>query len=387
MALLTAGLTRDPAAWKRYRGGTAGRLWVQQAGGDFTRLLAELNGHFASPMLVGGRLAFLSDHEGVGNLYSCALDGTGLRRHTDHDVFYARHATTDGTRIVYQNAGDLYLLDGLDDEGRKLDVTLGSPPRGRQPYQVNAGRRLHDLAVDATGRASAVEIQGSVHWVTHRDGPARQLSTGLSAGRPRVLGKDRVVWVFDDGERQGLEIGPIGGGETPPDRRGEAGRGRRSGRRARRDHDRGGHQGRAAAAWWTSPPARSPSWPRPRARSTGPTWSPGLRLAGLVAAGGARRSAGSGWPGMADRVVADVTDGRFVDIRPVFTADGYLAFLSRAQLRPRLRRALLRPVLPVRLPPVSGAAGRGHAVAVRAAAPRAGRQGAPRRPTRFRRGR
>lgn len=49
-------------------------------------------------------IAFLSDHQGVGNLYSCLTDGTDLRRHTDHDAFYARHASSDGTRVVYQCA-------------------------------------------------------------------------------------------------------------------------------------------------------------------------------------------------------------------------------------------------------------------------------------------
>jgi tricorn protease-like protein len=44
----------------------------------------------------------------VGNLYSIRPDGSDMQRHTDHDEFYARHAQTDGKRIVYQ-CGAAYL--------------------------------------------------------------------------------------------------------------------------------------------------------------------------------------------------------------------------------------------------------------------------------------
>jgi tricorn protease len=86
--LLTGTPPHEPAAWKRYRGGAMGRLWLH---GE--RLLKDIDGHLACPMFVGDRIAFLSDHEGVGNLYSCAHDGSDLRRHTDHDAFYARAAS------------------------------------------------------------------------------------------------------------------------------------------------------------------------------------------------------------------------------------------------------------------------------------------------------
>ncbi len=146
IALLTSSY-QDPAFWKRYRGGTSGRLWVaEQAAADsqpaFRRLLADLRGQFFNPMLAGGRFAFLSDFEGIGNVYSCALDGTDLRRHTDHDATYARNASTDGTRIVYQNGGDIWLIPDLsaDSEPVRLDVTLGAPGV-RQGHEAGLGRR------------------------------------------------------------------------------------------------------------------------------------------------------------------------------------------------------------------------------------------------------
>jgi tricorn protease len=135
--VLGTGRWRDPAQWKRYRGGTAGRLWIDVEGtGAFVRFLPHLDGQLTAPMWVGERVAFLSDHEGYGNVYSARPDGSDLRRHADHGDFYARGASSDGTRVVYHSAGDLWLLEDLSDaqdaQPRRLDLRLAGarvPPR------------------------------------------------------------------------------------------------------------------------------------------------------------------------------------------------------------------------------------------------------------------
>ena len=114
--------TADPARWKRYRGGTAGHLWIDAAGTGQYRRMTELKGNITSPMWVGGRIYHLSDVEGIGNLYSCLPDGSGLRRHTHHEDFYARHAQTDGTRIVYQCGAELWLYEPATDTPTRVDV-------------------------------------------------------------------------------------------------------------------------------------------------------------------------------------------------------------------------------------------------------------------------
>ncbi len=215
-ALLTGSVGGEPAFWKRYRGGRAGKLWV--ATGDdplFTRVLADLGGQLASPMLIGGRLFFLSDHEGTGNIYSCALDGTGLARHTDHDGAYARNPSTDGHRIVYHVAGDLWMLDGPDAGApHRIDIALGAPAAARAPRLISAADHLGDLDCDRTGQASVVEVRGTVHWLTHKDGPARALHVDPDARArlPRVLGETgKVVWVTDAAGPDALEIASVTG--------------------------------------------------------------------------------------------------------------------------------------------------------------------------------
>src|SRR5690349_9175612 len=215
-ALLTGSVAHEPAFWKRYRGGTRGRLWTA-TGTDplFTRVLGGLDGQLAGPMLIGGRLFFLSDHEGTGNIYSCGLDGSDVRRHTDHDGMYARNPATDGQRIVYHVAGDIWILDSPEAaEPRKLEVTLGSPAPARAPRLVSARDHLGSLDCDQAGQASVVEVRGTVHWLTHRDGPARALHVDPAARArlPRVLGDTgQAVWVTDADGADALEIGSVTG--------------------------------------------------------------------------------------------------------------------------------------------------------------------------------
>jgi Tol biopolymer transport system component len=63
-----------------------------------------VNGNPSRPLWVAMRIYFLSDHEGIANLYSCTSHGEELRRHTDHEEFYVRGAATDGRRIVYMKS-------------------------------------------------------------------------------------------------------------------------------------------------------------------------------------------------------------------------------------------------------------------------------------------
>jgi len=352
----------DIAFWKRYRGGTAGRLWVGPAGAvvsaharrdapvpgqPFRRLLADLPGQFGSPMIVGGRLAFLSDHEGTGNIYSCALDGTDLRRHTDHDGWYARQASTDGQRVVYACGGELWLLADLDTaEPVRLEILLGSPAPGRAPRLVSADDHVGSLSVDSAGTASAVEVRGTVHWLTHRDGPARALSVvpGARARYPQVLGDDGlVVWATDAGGTDALEIG--GGSEqVAAPRRLAAGQvGRVSGLAAAPDGSAvaaAAHDGRLLLVDVASGGVRELA-ASGNGRVTGMAWSPDS--AWLAWSEPAAQPGGMGELSLrrlrlariAGGEVVDVTDGRFSDADPVFSHDGkYLAFLSRRSFDP-----------------------------------------------------
>ncbi|MDP9222482.1 MAG: hypothetical protein M3P18_01235 [Actinomycetota bacterium] len=54
---------RVPAWWKRYRGGTAAKLWIDRTdSGEFERLLPDHTASLVHPIFAGDRLLVVSDH-------------------------------------------------------------------------------------------------------------------------------------------------------------------------------------------------------------------------------------------------------------------------------------------------------------------------------------
>lgn len=191
--------TADPARWKRYRGGTAGRLWVDADGSGEFRPLA-LPGNPTCPMWIGARLWFLGDHEGVGNLYSCAVDGSDLQRHTDHAQHYARHAASDGRRIVYQCAAELWLFDPAAGQAQRIALQVPAARMQATARAIDASAHLgamhlhpqgHSLALELRGKLVSFALwEGAVQQHGQADGARYRHGQWLADGRTLVVVSD-----------------------------------------------------------------------------------------------------------------------------------------------------------------------------------------------------
>ena len=199
-----------------------------------------------------------------------------------------------------------------------------------------------------------VEVRGTVHWLTHKDGPARALHVDPAARArlPQVLGDTgQVVWVTDAAGDDALEIDSvIDEPETETVRLAEGLIGNVLSLAASPDGATvaaAAHDGRLLAVDVTSGQVTELAASHDGAIN-GLAWSPDsawlawsqpgtpplrrIRMARI-----ARPAGGSGGvvpPGQ-HREVINVTDGRFTDTDPVFSLDGlYLAFISRRSFDP-----------------------------------------------------
>lgn len=184
----------EPARWKRYRGGKTGRLWCDPSGNNQFQLLIQMKSNLASPCWIGERIYFISDHEGIGNIYSCTPAGEDLSRHTTHDDFYVRNLNSDGARIVYHAGGDLYLFDPATNASQRVDITLPSTRTQRSRKFVSPGRHLDTYALHPQGFATAITTRGKAFSMANWEGPV------LQHGEPDGVRYRHLNWL-NDGKR------------------------------------------------------------------------------------------------------------------------------------------------------------------------------------------
>ncbi len=210
--------TGDPARWKRYRGGTAGEIWIDEKGSGNFHKLVDLKGNLANPMWIGERVYFISDHEGVGNIYSCLPNGEDVRKHTNHEEFYARNASTDGHRIVYHAGADIYIFDPENGKNFKVQVVYRSPVIQRSRKFVDAEKYLEDYSLSQEGKSLAIVTRGKSFTFYNWEGPVirQNFDNGVRHRLSRWLSdQKRIVLVSDEGGEDHLEIHWVDGTKEP----------------------------------------------------------------------------------------------------------------------------------------------------------------------------
>ena len=243
VALSTPG-SRPPAHWKRYRGGSAPRLWLDPGGdGSWVQLLSDEPASLVDPMWVGDRLVFVSDR--AANIPGTAAEASeqanlwvfdeGLPDASSEprqltfqgpEEGYARDAATDGRRVVWHSRGKIMLLEDLS--GDPHEIELSTPGAEPEAFQAKSTKNLSRPSPDHGGDSSLVAWRGNGYWLTHREGPARALfaESGVRVRQPAMLGRSGYgVFATDAEGEDSLEIHHLTGGE--PSRRvatGELGR-------------------------------------------------------------------------------------------------------------------------------------------------------------------
>ena len=165
-------LPKQGSSTKRYEGGWIENLWRYTAGEpEAVALATDFKGTSRNPMWWQGRVFFVSDRDGIMNLWSMAPDGTDLKPVTHHTGFDVQTASLQGGRIVYARAGDLHLHDLTTGADTVLNVTLSSDlDQQRERWVKRPLDFLTSARLSPTGDRLALTARGQVFVATSEPG-------------------------------------------------------------------------------------------------------------------------------------------------------------------------------------------------------------------------
>lgn len=152
--------TQWQPAWKRYRGGQATPIWIANLADSHVTKVPRDGSNDRLPIWVGDTVYFLSDCNGPFTLFADDLK-TGTVREVVHnpDGFDVRYASAGPGAIVYEQLGELHLLDLASGKTHLVPVTIADLPQVRPRFEkVQADQVLH-AAVSPTGKRVLLEVR------------------------------------------------------------------------------------------------------------------------------------------------------------------------------------------------------------------------------------
>ncbi len=169
---------RQPSSTKRYKGGTAESIWRYTAGdAEAVDLTADWPGTSNTPMVWNGRVYFLSDRDGVMNVYSMDPQGHDLRELTHQREFDVQSASLSDGHIVYQCGADLWLLDLATGKDAVIPITLVSDFDQLRDHWVEKPLQYLTAAhIAPDGSAAVFTARGEVFTLSPRGGRIVQVA-------------------------------------------------------------------------------------------------------------------------------------------------------------------------------------------------------------------
>ena len=209
-------LFRDFRTWKRYQGGWAQDLYLFDLDSNRAEQITDHIRTDRDPMWIGDDVYFVSDRDGVLNLYRYDTGTAKTQRVTSEKTWDVRWPASDSTgRIVYELNGELSVYDVATGKSRRVSIEVPSDGVARRPRRVSADGNIEGYALSPQGRRAVFSARGDIFTVPAEKGPTRNLTKSSDAhDRLPAWSPDgrKIAFVSDQsGEEQVHVVDQTGG--------------------------------------------------------------------------------------------------------------------------------------------------------------------------------
>ena len=267
---------------RNYRGGQNRPIWIVDLKTYDLVTPPWTDSKDMDPVWVGDTVYFISDRDGVANVWSYETGAKKLAQVTKFTDFDVKTLDAGAGAVVFEQAGDIHELDPKTGREHVVNITAAGDFPWMMPRWEDVTSRMTNIALSPTGKRVVVEARGEIFTIPAEKGDVRNLTnSSASAERDPAWSPDGkyVSWFSDKSGEYKLVIAEQDGAQAAARDRARRSRPtttRRPGRPIRRRSSSptptcrcGSSTSRAARRRWS---ATIRGWCR--RRTVNPVWSP-----------------------------------------------------------------------------------------------------------------
>ncbi|MCB2196879.1 MAG: PDZ domain-containing protein [Bacteroidetes bacterium] len=209
---------REDRTWKRYKGGRAQEVYIYDFKTNEEKNISEFLGTDRIPMWIGDKIYFSSDREKFLNIFAYNTQDESIEKITNHLEYDIRRPSYGKDKIVYENGGDIWLLDVNSKEYNKVDIQVLADMEETRPYMKDVSEEINEIAISPSGKRALLNARGEIFTVPYENGAVKNLSNNSGAhDRGAVWSPDgqKIAYLSDQsGEYEIYIVNPDGKSEA-----------------------------------------------------------------------------------------------------------------------------------------------------------------------------
>jgi tricorn protease len=187
---------------RNYRGGQNRPIWIEDLTTHDVVTPPWQDSKEMDPAWVGDVVYFLSDRDGVSNVWKYDTKSKQLEQVTKFRDFDVKtlDASTTANAVVFEQGGYVHELDPATGREHVVNIAANGDFPWMMPQWKDVSARVTSLALSPTGKRAAVEARGEIFTIPAEKGDARNLtnSSGAADRDPAWSPDGRWVSYFSD---------------------------------------------------------------------------------------------------------------------------------------------------------------------------------------------
>jgi tricorn protease len=170
---------------RNYRGGQNRPIWIVDLKTHDLVSPPWTDSKDMDPVWVGDTVYFISDRDGVANVWSYDWKAKRLAQRTKFTDFDVKSIDAGAGAVVFEQAGQIHELDPNSGRTRTLNIVARGDFPWMMPRWEDVTSRMTNIALSPTGRRVVVEARGEIFTIPAEKGDIRNI-TNSSASAERA---------------------------------------------------------------------------------------------------------------------------------------------------------------------------------------------------------